>query len=59
MNKIKKPNSKSHFVRAGGSTVRLQDRKHRREAQETFGEVADSTHKPGSMLPTATARTAQ
>lgn len=59
MNKTNQPNSKPHCMRASGSTVRLQDRRHKGEAWETFGEVADSTHKPGSMLPTATARTAQ
>lgn len=58
MNKTTKPTSKPRCIRAGGSTVRLQDRRHRGEAWETFGEVAGSAHKPGSMLPMANTRTA-
>lgn len=58
MNKTTKPTSKPHCIRAGGSAVRLQDRRHRGEAWETFGEVAGSAHKPGSMLPMANTRTA-
>lgn len=59
MNKTNKPNSKPHCVRAGGSTVIVQSRRHKGEVRETFRELVDSTHKPGLILPTATARTAQ
>lgn len=59
MNKTNKPNSKPHCVRAGGSTVIVQSRRHKGEVRETFRELVDSTHKPGLILPPATARTAQ